>query len=171
MREYGADNWPDVLAYQVDPRYLRYYEWTERTPEIVQEFVQAFIDQQQAQPRTRFQLAVTLKRGGRLIGSCGIRVEPPVAREAHIGFELTPEHWGQGYAKEAAKAIVQFGFTDLRLHRIWSWCIADNSRSSRVLERLGMRLEGRICHKEYFKGRWWDTLRYAILEHEWHEQE
>ena len=46
LREYRESDWPDVLAYQSDPRYLRYYEWTERTPEAVQEFVQMFLAQQ-----------------------------------------------------------------------------------------------------------------------------
>ncbi|MBX0328846.1 GNAT family N-acetyltransferase [Oscillochloris sp. ZM17-4] len=50
----------------------------------------------------------------------------------------------RGYATEAARAIVAFGFTELLLHRIWSWCIADNLGSARVLEKLGMRPEGRL---------------------------
>jgi RimJ/RimL family protein N-acetyltransferase len=37
-----------------------------------------------------------------------------------------------------------------------------------LLERLGLKLEGRLREKEYFKGRWWDTLVYGILENEWH---
>ena len=171
LREFKGNDWPDLLAYQADPRYLRYYEWTERTPIAVQEFVQMFLDQQQERPRTKFQLAVTQKSNHQLIGTCGIRMESAGAHEGDIGYELSPKHWGQGYATEAARAIVRFGFTELRLHRIWSWCIADNVRSARVLEKLGMQLEGRLRDKEYFKGRWWDTLLYAILDHEWRQQQ
>jgi ribosomal-protein-alanine N-acetyltransferase len=171
LREFNENDWPDLLAYQADPRYLRYYEWTERTPTAVQEFVQMFLDQQQEQPRTKFQLAVTLKPNRQLIGTCGIRTKSADAHEGDIGYELSPKHWGQGYAPEAARAIVQFGFAEMRLHRIWSWCIADNVASVRVLEKLGMRLEGRLRDKEYFKGRWWDTVLFAILDHEWHEQQ
>jgi ribosomal-protein-alanine N-acetyltransferase len=169
LREFKEDDWPDVLAYQSDPRYLRYYEWTERTPEAVQAFVQMFLDQQREQPRTRFQLAAILKSTHQLIGNCGIRMRSADAREGDIGYELSPDYWGRGLATEAARAMVQFGFTDLRLHRIWSWCIADNVGSARVLEKLGMRLEGRLRDKEYFKGRWWDHLLFAILEDEWTE--
>jgi RimJ/RimL family protein N-acetyltransferase len=92
-----------------------------------------------------------------------------VALQGDIGYELSPKHWGRGYATEAARAIVRFGFTELKLYRIWSWCIADNVGLARVLEKVGMRLEGRLRDKEYLKGRWWDTLLYAILEHEWRE--
>jgi ribosomal-protein-alanine N-acetyltransferase len=171
LREFQADDWPAVLAYQADPRYLRYYAWTGRTEEEVRAFVQMFLDQQQAQPRIKTQLAVTLKSTRQLIGNCGIRLQAPSAREGEIGYELDSNHWGQGYATEAAQAILRFGFTELGLHRISSWCIADNVGSARVLEKVGMRLEGRQRDKEHFKGRWWDTLLYAILEHEWRAQQ
>lgn len=167
LREFTSDDWPLVLAYQSDPLYLRYYEWAERTPEAVQEFVKMFLDQQKEQPRRKFQLAVTLKPSGQLIGNCGIRMASAEAHEADIGYELAPQQWGKGYATEAASAIVRFGFTELHLHRIWSWCYADNSGSAHVLEKLGMRPEGRLREKEYFKGRWWDVRLFGILEHEW----
>lgn len=167
LREFKADDWPDVLAYQVDPRYLRYYEWTGRTPEEVQAFVHMFLDQQQERPRTKYQLAVTLKQDHQLIGTCGIRMASADAHEADIGYELSPVHWGRGYATEAARAIVRFGFAELGLHRIWSWCIAENVGSARVLEKVGMRREGRLRDKASFKGRWWDTLLYALLEEEY----
>ena len=89
------------------------------------------------------------------------------AVQGDLGYDLAPRYWGRGYATEAARAIVRFGFEELGLHRIWSWCIADNVASARVMEKVGMRLEGRQRDKERFKGRWWDRLLYAILEDEW----
>ena len=167
LREFSESDWPAVLAYQGKPLYLRYYEWTERTPQAVREFVQMFLVQQQEQPRTRFQLAIVLRETGRLIGNCGLRMRSPGALEGDIGYELDPTYWGQGYATEAARVMLRFGFTQFGLHRIWSWCIADNLASARVLEKIGMRQEGHLRENEYFKGRWWDTLMYAILESEW----
>ncbi len=167
LREFTDHDWPDVLAYQTDPRYLRYYAWTERTPAAVRAFVQTFLDQQQAQPRSKFQLAITLKSNQRLIGNCGLRMQSADAHEGDIGYELAPDCWGQGYATEAARAMVQFGFDELQLQRIWSWCIADNIGSVRVLEKLGMRCEERFRHKERFKGQWWDVLLFAMLDEEW----
>ena len=87
--------------------------------------------------------------------------------EADIGYELAPEYWVRGYATEAALAMVTFGFRELELHRISSWCIADNTASARVLERVGLRPEGRLRENEYFKGRWWDTLLFGLLESDW----
>ena len=167
LREFTMQDWPTVLAYQSDLRYLRYYPWTERTPEDVQDFVRMFLTQQAERPRTKFQLVLTLKNDGQLIGNCGIRLRAPNAREADIGYELAPRHWGHGYATEAARAIVAFGFAELNLHRISARCLADNVGSAHVLEKLGMQLEGRLRENEYFKGRWWDTLLFAILQREW----
>ena len=183
LGEFVATDWPAVLAYQRDPRYLRLYPWTGRTEADVRDFVQVFVDQQGKQPRRRFQLAITLgamgairqrwrppvdqEKAGPVIGSCGIRRKPESGWEADIGYELAPEHWGRGYATEVALAMVDFGFRELGLHRISSRCIADNAASARVLEKVGLRLEGRLRENEYFKGRWWDTLLYGLLESEW----
>jgi RimJ/RimL family protein N-acetyltransferase len=88
-----------------------------------------------------------------LIGNCGLRLDRPDAHQGDIGYELSPNYWEKGYATEAAIAILVFGFSTLKLHRIWSWCIAENQRSRRLLERLGMQLEGQLRENEYFKGR------------------
>ncbi len=168
LRDFVFADWPAVLAYQRDPRYLRYTHWAARSPDDVQRFVQMFLDQQQGQPRLKYQLAVVLKSGGQLIGNCGIRLREDEAQYADIGYELSPQQWGRGYATEAARAIVRFGFTQLNVHRIWAWCIAENTASAHVLEKLSMQCEGRLRETEYFKDRWWDTLVYGMLETEWH---
>lgn len=167
LREFVASDWPDVLAYQRDPRYLRYYPWEDRTEQEARDFVQMFLDFQREEPRLRFQLAITLPRSDALIGNAGIRRKPNNGFEADIGYELSPEHWGNGYATEAARALVNIGFGEWGLRRISSWCIADNLASARVLEKLGLTLEGRLRENEHFKGRYWDTLLYGMLEDEW----
>ncbi|MDZ8087664.1 MAG: GNAT family N-acetyltransferase [Nostoc sp. DedQUE12b] len=167
MRDLIEADWQAVFTYQSDPLYLRYSYWTQRTQKDVCEFLQMFIEQQKEQPRTKFQLAIVLKEENRLIGNCGIRVNDPEMREANIGYELNTQYWGQGYATEAAQAILKFGFEELRMHRIWSWCVSENVASVRVLEKIGMRREGHLREKELIKGKWYDNFLYALLEHEW----
>lgn len=167
LRDFVKDDWQRVLEYQSDPLYLRYYEWEERTPESVQEFIGWFINQQTQEPRIKFQLAIVLKSNNQLIGNCGVRMDNAGDVQASMGYELDPKHWNHGYATEAAHAIVDFGFGRLGVHRIWAHCVADNTGSAHVLEKLGMKLEGRLRENEYYKGRWWDTLMYAVLAHEW----
>lgn len=167
LREFVEEDWQAVLAYQVDPLYLRYNHWSERTPESVREFVGWFLKQQRQDPRIKYQLAIVLKSTGQLIGNCGVRMDEVNSVQADIGYELSSKFWNHGYATEAAQAIVDFGFSHLGVNRIWADCVADNAGSAHVLEKLGMKLEGRLRENKYFKGREWDTLIYAILADEW----
>ncbi len=173
LREFVADDWRPSFEYHGDARYWELYERQDWDETKERERVAMFIDWQRPKPRLRFQLAVMLRAEGRLIGNCGLRVRRSMVQgtdgvwEGDIGYELDPRYWGQGYATEAAAAIVRLGFEDLRLHRIWSFCIADNERSWRLMERLGMRREGHFRENEWMQGRWWDTLVYAFLEEEW----
>ena len=170
LREMETDDWPVVLAYENDDRYLRYYVWTERGESLVRDYVQMLVDWRFEQPRRKFQLAITLPQDGTLIGICGIRRKPENEFEGDIGYELNPEYWGRGYATAAARAVVAFGFEDLGLHRVSSWCNADNLASAHVLERIGMRQEGRLRENRQYKGRRWDTLLYGMLKDEWAQQ-
>lgn len=167
LREFVSDDWRPVLAYQGDPMYLRFYDWDTRSEADARAFVNMFIAYQMERPRTKYQLAMTLKSDGQLIGNAGIRVNDPRLREANIGYELDSLYWNQGYASEAALEIVTFGFETLRLHRIWAQCVAENAASARVLEKVGMTREGCEREKDFIKGRWHDRLTYAILDHEW----
>lgn len=167
LREFEESDWQAVLEYQSDPLYLRYNPWTYRTEEDVRAFVNMFVIQQKEEPRTKFQFALVLQTEGRLIGNCGIRKRHPDATKADIGYELNSRYWGQGYATEAARAMLAFGFQTLELHRIWADCVVENVASAHVLEKIGMQREGRLRERKWMKDRWWDMLVYAILEQEW----
>jgi RimJ/RimL family protein N-acetyltransferase len=170
MREFVAEDWPAVLAYQNDPLYLRFYHLTEQTEAGAKSFVNMFLDQQAELPRRKFQLALVLQKTGALIGNCGIRINDPEQGEANIGYEISSAYWGQGLVTEAARTIVAFGFEHLNLHRIHSWCVAQNIGSWRVMEKIGMTREGRLREREFIKGQWHDHLVYAILREEWQLQ-
>ena len=167
LRDFVAEDWQRVLEYQSDPLYLRYSEWTERTPLSVQDFVGWFLGHQKENPRIKFQLAIILKSNNQLIGNCGFRMNRTNDFQADIGYELDSNYWHNGYMNEAAHAMLDFGFSSFDVHRVWAWCVADNISSAHVLEKLGMRQEGHLRENEYYRSRWWDTLIYAILADEW----
>ncbi len=118
LREFLDSDWVAVHAYQNDPRYLKFYTWEARSPQEVQQFVSRFIGWQAEMPRLMFPARhhAGLKMAC-LIGNCGIRKIQLQEDEAEIGFELAPEHWGKGYATEAARAMLNYGFTALDLKR------------------------------------------------------
>ena len=84
---------------------------------------------------------------------------------------LHRQYWGKGYATEAARRMLRFGFEDLKLHRIWASVAPDNTASVHVLEKIGMRREALHLKADWLKDCWRDTFIYAILEEEWREKE
>ena len=83
-----------------------------------------------------------VETGGRFVGLVGLAVPDFSARFTpcvEVGWRLAAEHWGRGYATEAARAAVMFGFNHLDLEEIVSFTTATNQRSRRVMEQLGMR--------------------------------
>jgi RimJ/RimL family protein N-acetyltransferase len=171
LRDFREDDWQAMSAYWSDPRYQQFYPVHADSDGMVRELVGRFTAAQALDPRRSWQLAILNPEDGRLIGNCGVRINDPELREASIGFELNPDCWGHGYATEAARAVVAVGFDEVGLHRIWAECVADNRASAHVLEKLGMRREAHFREHQQFRGRWWDTLIYAVLDHEWQAQQ
>jgi len=81
-----------------------------------------------------------------------------------VFYSIYKEFWGNGYATEALRAMVEFGFQVVGLHRIWAGCDIDNAASRRVMEKAGMRFESRWRRDRKRNGIWTDGLGFAILE-------
>ncbi|MDC0559088.1 GNAT family N-acetyltransferase [Candidatus Izimaplasma bacterium] len=91
-------------------------------------------------------------------------------RTYEIGWIFNKKHFGNGYATEAAKRFVKYGFTELNLHRIIATCQPENIPSKRVCEKLNMRLEGTFKKCIHFKDdEWWDELFYGLLKEDYKE--
>jgi len=110
--------------------------------------------------------AIVLRDEARLCGGIGLRVEPQ-HEHAELGYWVGVPYWGNGYASEAAKAVVRFGFDELGLHRIFGSVFAGNESSKRVLLKLGMGYEG--CLREHYSkwGKFLDSELYGLLRSEW----
>lgn len=167
LRELREDDWAALLAYHLDPLYRRFYDQSHDTEEGERAFLRPFLDWQREEPRRMVNLAITLAATGEMIGIAGVRQRQPDQPRGDIGYELAPWHWGRGYATEAARAMLAFGFEALGLHKVHARCLAVNAASARVLERLGMRLEARLREHEWIRGEPHDELLYGILADEW----
>ena len=170
FREFEKADWPAVHAYASDPEVVRYMPWGPNTEAESRDFVRRQIQPQSDDPRYDFEFAVIRSDDGCLIGGCGIHHSGPPKRRGHIGYCFRRDAWGHGYGTEAARALVAFGFEALDLHRIFATCDPQNTASARVLEKAGMRREGRLRDDMWIHGRWRDSFLYAILEHEWRVQ-
>jgi RimJ/RimL family protein N-acetyltransferase len=169
LREFVESDWSGVHEYARLPQVVRYMPWGPNTEEQTRQVVERYIKSQQEDPRLKWEFAVTLSQTGRVIGACGLTVNT-ANRCASIGYVYNPDVWGQGYATEAAGAILDLGFRHLDLHRVIGTCNTNNVASARVLEKCGMRREGHLIQDCLEKGRWRDSYLYAMLQSDWKER-
>jgi RimJ/RimL family protein N-acetyltransferase len=111
-------------------------------------------------------LACAVDADGEPVGDVSFRWVSKEHRTGEIGFMFDPRCQGQGYATEAARAIVGWAFA-AGFHRVIGRTEVRNVPSARVLEKLGMRLEAHLVENEWVKDEWQSELQYAILEREW----
>lgn len=113
-------------------------------------------------------LAIERKSDGFVLGLLSLVSDGN--RQGEIGWALGIEHRGQGYTTEAARGLLGYVFTECGYHRIFAGTIYTNTRSWKLMERLGMRKEAHFLQAHVpaeTGGRWIDTVRYAMLASEW----
>ncbi len=167
LREFRRDDRESVHEYAVDPEVYHYMPWGPNSEDETSAFVERAIASRHRDPRLHFELAITLRETGRLIGGSGIRAADESFRAADMGYCLRRDAWGKGLATEAAAGLIGFGFEQLRVHRIWATCDTRNVRSARVLEKAGMALEGTMRDDTWLRGQWRSSRLYSILDSEW----
>ncbi|SFC40857.1 Protein N-acetyltransferase, RimJ/RimL family [Nocardioides terrae] len=114
-------------------------------------------------------LGIVVKETGQLVGDALLAWHSELHRSGEVGYQLHPDHWGRGYATEAAREMLRLGFEDLGLRRIVARIDEDNPGSAAVLRRLGMRQEAVLVENEWFKGRWSTEVIFAMLDREWRD--
>lgn len=161
LRQFTSDDWADVYAYTSNSDVMTYI------PEgcFTQAQAHAFVEYHSGEEARA--LALVLRAEQKLIGH--ISFHPWFAHETYeIGWVLHPDYQGQGYATEAAQALLEYGFKTLHLHRIIATCQPENPASYRIMEKLGMRCEAHFRQCIYRgDGLWWDEFFYAILHDEY----
>ena len=167
LRDFEPDDWPAFHDVESRAEVTRYQSFEPRTVAESRAYVAAACNEAKKDTRETYDLAVILVSEDRLIGRCGLGLTEPDLGEGMLWYTMHPSYWGRGYATEAARGLVDFGFRELRLHRIWADCDPANVASGRVLEKLGMRREGYLLENAWIKGAWADSLIYAILDREW----
>ncbi|MBD3915036.1 GNAT family N-acetyltransferase [Nocardioides hwasunensis] len=160
------DDLDDLARFHGDPEVVRYVPWPVRDREATEETLRVKLTQTElVAPGQWLVLAVELRSSGAVIGE--VLLKWASDRQGEVGFAFARDAQGQGYAAEAATAVLRLGFDDLGFHRITAVCIAENDASARLLARLGLRQEARLVDNVVFKGEWATQLVFAMLEDEW----
>jgi RimJ/RimL family protein N-acetyltransferase len=165
LREWTMEDFHEAHAYATDPEVVRYMSFGPNTEEDSRAFLSATLERARSTPRTDYGLAVTRREDGAFVGGVGLYLRNPT--KAELGYVYKRAAWGNGYATEAARALVDFGFRALGLHRIYALCVPANTASARVMEKLGMRYEGCLRGNLFARGEFMDSLSYAVLAPVW----
>ena len=98
------------------------------------------------------------------IGLIALNVGKANYKTAEVWYKIHVDYWRKGYTTEALTKLLDFGFMDLKLHRIEAGCAVENIGSIKVLEKVGMTKEGMNRKKLPIRGEWKDNYFYSILD-------
>lgn len=115
----------------------------------------------------RIILAVDRADSGELAGEVSLIWRSAEARQGEVGWIFHPDQQGQGFAEEAAAALLHLAFRLGEFHRIYARCNVHNMNSWRLMERLGMRREAHFVEHAILRESWDEEYFYAILQSEW----
>lgn len=169
LRRFQANDGADLYDYLSDPETVKYEPYGVYT-----------LDEAKKEAARRSSdpafWAVCLKETKKMVGNIYFaRQEPETFKTWELGYVFNSSFSGRGYATEAAKRILKYGFEACGAHRIEASCNPQNTRSWRLLERLSLRREGYLVQNIYFQldgtgqPNWQDTYVYAMLASEWSE--
>jgi RimJ/RimL family protein N-acetyltransferase len=159
LRSFGREDVEAMAQLFANPDFMRFSlgAFTERKKTV--EFIEKVMDWDLAGMPSQF---AVLSRGEHaVIGYCGFLHHPEVPGEVELGYRLHPDYWNRGLITEAARAVRDHGFADLKLPRVISLIHPENIPSRRVAEKNGMNVEKEIR----FRG--FPALVYAITREQW----
>jgi len=158
----------DLFQFASDPEATRYMTWATSTQleqvDQVISYLMALYEEGEVAPWL-IQEKATLQ----VIGMTGFNWWNPRHARAEISYALARPFWGQGFATEAVVAVLHFGFTQMELHRVEALVHPANLPSRRLLERLGMTLEGTLREAVSLRGVPTDHAMYSLLRKEWED--
>ena len=169
LRPFTKKDFAAVHSYSSNPETVRYMSFGPNSEKDTRDFLTRTIEAGRQLPRVQYDFAIETRDGGLMIGACGLYIRNK--GEAEVGWVLHKDHWKKGYMTEAASALVDFAFSTIKLHRVYSRCNSSNYGSWRVMENCGMQKEAHFKAKNKLRsdpdGPWQDEYVYAILEEEW----
>ncbi|MCL2593783.1 MAG: GNAT family N-acetyltransferase [Defluviitaleaceae bacterium] len=110
----------------------------------------------------RYDFVVSDKITGKLLGSIGIS-NNQTHKNGELGYWIGEEFWNKGYGTEAAKAILEFVFSEIGLHKVMGHHFASNPSSGKIMEKIGMSYEGTLIDQVIKDGKFETLIRYGII--------
>lgn len=167
LRAFTPDDAERYFSYRSLPETVRYLYRDPMTREQADEAVAKSARLEFVKDGDILALAIHPKGAAEFAGEVILKMTSTAAEQAEIGYSLHPDAVGNGYVTEAARAMLRLGYEHFGFHRIFARIDEDNTASSNVAHRLGMRQEARLVESDRFGGRWGTELVFAMLASEW----
>ncbi len=135
-----------------------------RNMEETKAIIQPWIAENKMRKVKNYTFAIETRVNKEFIGLFGLKLGNEKYKRGEVWYKIHSDYWKNGYATESLKAVINFGFENLKLHRIEAGCAVGNIGSLKVLEKAGMVREGRLRQVLPLKSGWSDNFQYAILE-------
>ena len=166
LRPFRASDVDDVFRYASDGEVSRFVLWDRHeTRDDTQRFLDWVLGQYARGDLPSW--GIVQKASGHVVGSIGYGWHEASHARAEVGYVLARDCWGKGLMTEAVRAVLGHAFGTLKLHKVVAHCHVQNASSRRVLEKAGMRHEGRLYEHLYVKGTYWDIDLMGIVDREW----
>lgn len=162
IRDFIKEDLEAVHKYASQEDILIYEPWGPNTEEQTRKFITRSINEANESPRTFFELAITLKNDGQLIGGCSIRINSKNRKLINIGYIVNPAFWNRGIATETVVALIKFALENLGTEKIQASADEYNIASQRVLEKSGLTKINALHRDLKFKGRTSRTFIYSL---------
>ena len=141
LRPYLSGDAAALFALMAHPDVTRFIAASPYTWEDAEFLVKVRVATQDAMPPSEplFSFVVTRKTDGTFIGTCLLGREENERTRGYVAYFLHSDFWGNGYATEAARALLAYGFQNTDIDLIFAVCVPENAASFRVMEKVGMR--------------------------------
>jgi RimJ/RimL family protein N-acetyltransferase len=164
LREFRTSDLDDYLSVAGDDRVTTWMAFDSYDRAKAEQNLAGIVDRSVLENRPDYMLAVTRPDDDRVIGFG--RIAPSGPWTAKLGYAIGADHWGRGYATDAARALLRFAFDSLDRHRVTAAIGPENEASIAVVKRIGFTYEGQLRDHVFTNGAWRDSRLYSLLEDE-----
>ena len=164
LREFRTSDLDDYLSVAGDDRVTTWMAFDSYDRAKAEQNLAGIVERSALENRPDYMLAVTRPDDDRVIGFG--RIAPSGPWTAKLGYAIGADHWGRGYATDAARALLRFAFDSLGRHRVTAAIGPENEASIAVVKRIGFTYEGQLRDHVFTNGAWRDSRLYSLLEEE-----
>jgi len=169
IREFIRSDRDALMHFARNPEQLELMLFSLKDEKEVDGFLDESIAATSMEKRVLYILAVALRDDplNSCIGCVSLMDIDENLAQAELGYFFRSDVWGKGYGAESARELVNFGFRNIGLHRIWGMCHVRNAGSARVMEKIGMKHEGTLREHAWLRDHYRSSYVFGILEEEW----